>query len=228
MPSINIHSVIQDIVSTQVQNALKPYMEVLQRVSTAFDSIPASKPIKPLPLPSTVPPRRRTQPVLEMHHAKYIRQAKLARMSTTNSIAQAGKFKLGDMVEYQQGRGRIRAKVIAVQYATGLLTLEKVEDARQIIRPASKVIPPANSLQSKSSPTPLTPLTPVAAVKPIVRKRLDAENSDTQVSEQELQASDANQPKDPFWEMVSKKMQEQQPREKNPIEIIVYKKDECQ
>lgn len=222
MPIMDIHSIIQTIISVQVQNALEPYMGALQQVSAVFGFTPESESKPRKPLPAKIPPKRRPQPVLEMPRARVLRAA---RLPTKNSIADVKKFELGNMVEYQQGRGRIRAKVVGIEHATGLLTLEKVDDLRQLIRPASKVIPPANSLQPKSSPTPLAP---VAAVKPIVRKRSDAEISDIRVSEPEPQPSDANLPKDPFWEMVSKKMQEQQSQEKSPIEIVVYKKDGCQ
>lgn len=213
MQSIDIQSTIQSIISARVQSALEPYLVFLRRISMIFGA--DAKPN--LPRKAAESKQREFVRVQHKQDARTItrplKEKPVPRISPLN-IAALANLKVGDAVEYQQGRGKFEAKIVAIQQATGLLTLERQFDHRQIIRPASKVVSVDSFSQPKASPEASS--LEVSAVKPIIRKRTPIpESMAAEVTNGTTNLSTANTPnnrEDAFWVQVSKKLKEQEAR----------------
>jgi hypothetical protein len=220
MQSIDIQSTIQSIISSRVQSALEPYLVFLRRISTIFGS--DTKPNHPKKAAEAKHQNEVNREINRVQHSqdmititRPMKDKPISRISSL-SIAALANFKVGDAVEYQQGRGKFEAKVVAIQHTTGLLTLERQFDRRQIIRPASKV-----ALLDKFSPpkSSETSSLEVSAVKPIIRKRTPIPESISTEATNGKHSPTANTPShastnsdDAFWVQVSQKLKEQETR----------------
>lgn len=121
MPKGTIETAIGELVADAVTAALAPYAEILDRLEVLMNGAPARR----------GPGRPR----------KVVRKGarRAARGSAKKVIKLARKFNVGDAVTYNQGRGRFGAKVVEVDAPTGLLVLERLNDGKRIVRPATKV-----------------------------------------------------------------------------------------
>ncbi len=236
MQSIDIQSTIQSIISARVQSALGPYLVFLRRISMIFGG--DTKPNHPQKAAEVKQQKEVSREVnLVQHHSQDTRtitrpmkDKPISRISSV-SIAALANFKVGDAVEYQQGRGKFEAKVVAIQHTTGLLTLERQFDRRQIIRPASKVVSLDKFSPPKSSETSSLE---VSAVKPIIRKRTPIPESISTEATNGTHSPTAStpthaptNPDDAFWVQVSQKLKEQEARNLHSLHSqSLHSKDE--
>jgi hypothetical protein len=127
----DLNSVVADLISEQVEAALRPHMEMLARMS-AFMGVPVKA-----EQGRAVGTRR------AVRRASTVRGAVKARGSYRPGLkpAHGGKavdFRVGEAVMYQQGKGVFQAKVVKVNEADNTVTVQ-AEGKKQRVRPAAKV-----------------------------------------------------------------------------------------
>lgn len=118
MKTPSLETAIGNAVAEAVKAAMEPYAAVLRRLEA---QLAAGAP-KPPGRPARAAGRR-----------------KLGRGSARKARRAAATFQVGDAVVYRQGRGSFEAKVVAVDEATGLLTVERLKDGKKVDRPATKL-----------------------------------------------------------------------------------------
>ncbi len=115
---------IRIIVAREIHDALAPYREALASLIEFGGGTPGGVPASPS---GEAAPKRR------------VRLAKSPRTSAASAEV-AAKLSTGQKVQYRQGRGVFDAKVIEIDAAKGLVTVERLNDKKQVVRPAAKII----------------------------------------------------------------------------------------
>ncbi len=65
--------------------------------------------------------------------------AKTALRRTVRSAAPKGRLTAGDLVSYRQGRGSFSAEVVRVDAISGIVTLQRTNDGKRVVRPLDRV-----------------------------------------------------------------------------------------
>ena len=121
---------IRAIVVEEVKEALGPYHDMLADLSRFVGSGPASA--GPTGRVKAAAPGRVGRTRLAATSARSGRYAGQAEL--------ASKFSEGEKVQYRQGRGVFDARVVGIDATKGVVTLERMSDKKNVVRPAAKVI----------------------------------------------------------------------------------------
>jgi hypothetical protein len=126
MPRIpDLEVAIRAVVAEELAAALAPHKALLGKVSKFLVKAGGRGPGRP---PKAVA-------------AKAKKPARRARRGSKTKAAAsaAAKFKAGQKVFYKQGRGTFEAKVVRVDAAKGLITVQRNKDGKRVARPAAKL-----------------------------------------------------------------------------------------
>ena len=117
----NIDSVISSLISQRVETALRPHLEMLERLS-AFMGVPAKGKVgRPVGSRNAVRRAVAHKPGFTPAHG-----------------GKAADFQVGEEVMYQQGRGTFVARVVRIDEGSNTVTVQ-AEGKKQRARPASKL-----------------------------------------------------------------------------------------
>jgi len=128
MPRIpDLEVAIRAVVAEELAAALAPHKALLGKVSKFLVKAGGRGPGRP---PKAVAAK-----------AKAKKPARRARRGSKAKAAAhaAAKFKAGQKVFYKQGRGTFEAKVVRVDAAKGLITVQRNKDGKRVARPAAKL-----------------------------------------------------------------------------------------
>jgi hypothetical protein len=118
----NLDRAIRAIVAEEIAESLAPLRRLLGRMAIQMRETPARRgPGRP-PKSAATPVRRRRRGA----------KAKAALRAAKN-------FHEGQKVVYKQGRGSFDAKVVRVDAAKGLVTVERLKDGKRVVRPPAKL-----------------------------------------------------------------------------------------
>jgi hypothetical protein len=120
MARIDLTNALRALVNEEVENALAPHREALQRISSFLGVGPTSH---------RGPGRQ----------SAWGATGRTRRVSQTLDRGDASKFKEGQQVRYRQGRGEFEAKVVRIDSQTNTVTVQRVRDGKRVARPASKL-----------------------------------------------------------------------------------------
>ena len=128
----DFNSMIASLVSSEVERLLAPYRNILERFSSFVGAAPARR----------GPGRPRKNAAKATRRGRPARAARRARRgSKGKSLTRlAKKFSAGQAVKYRQGTGTFDAKVVAIDTASGMVTVARIKDGKKVRRPATKVI----------------------------------------------------------------------------------------
>ena len=121
---------IRAIVAREVEDALGPYRDMLADLTKFVVGEQASAGLSgafEAAAPARVSRTRRA--TTSAGSRRYADQAELA-----------SKFSEGQKVQYRQGRGMFDARVVGIDAKRGVVTLERMSDKKNVVRPAAKVI----------------------------------------------------------------------------------------
>ncbi len=121
---------IRAIVAKEVEDALVPYREMLADLTKFVGGELASEGSgRTLGAAAPARMRRARRAPTSGASGRYADQAELA-----------SKFSEGQKVQYRQGRGTFAARVVGIDAKKGVVTLERMSDKKNVVRPAAKVI----------------------------------------------------------------------------------------
>lgn len=162
----DMKSIIQAAVAEAVEKAMGRQMELLEKVaqflgiesgsaraasapkrtpaSTPAPKRPSSVPVRKYVRPEVAPKPTRAGPSPQKSRVRARARAagRTATAAAPSPSAEASaSFKEGQEVSYKQGRGTFPAKVKAVNEEAKTVTVERVGDGKQVVRPFDKVTP---------------------------------------------------------------------------------------
>ncbi|WP_163785067.1 PspA [Myxococcus vastator] len=160
----DMKSTIQAAVAEEVGKAMARQLELLEKIAQFLGiesgaaraaSAPKRTPAPASKRPSTVPVRKYVRPEVapkptragpSPQKSRVRARARAAGRTATAaapspSAEASASFKEGQEVSYKQGRGTFPAKVKAVNEEAKTVTVERVGDGKQVVRPFEKVTP---------------------------------------------------------------------------------------
>ncbi len=117
---------IRTMVAQEIHNALGPYRETLASLVEFTGVAPGKSAANGAEAAAPARNPRGRKPA-------GVRGAKA-------SLEIVSKFAEGQKVQYRQGRGTFEARVVGIDAENGTVTLERLNDKKQVVRPAAKVI----------------------------------------------------------------------------------------
>ncbi|WIG95674.1 PspA [Myxococcus sp. SDU36] len=153
-------SAIRTVVAEEVGKTLGRQLELLEQIARYLGIAPGRTPAASAPkrTPATTPAPKPTVATRKWVRPKPTRAEPSPQKSRVRARARAAgrtataaapspspeasvSFKEGQDVSYKQGRGTFPAKVKAVNQEARTVTVERVGDGKQVVRPFDKVMP---------------------------------------------------------------------------------------
>ncbi len=117
MANVDLNAAIRSLVAAEVEQALEPYRDLLERME---NFVRGAAPRGPVAVAKKKPGRK---------PGKRAAKAK----------GDASKFSVGQSVKYKQGRGEFEATVRSVDLEANTVEIERVKDGKKLSRPAGKI-----------------------------------------------------------------------------------------